>query len=55
MDCSEANIVALVKLLGSPLSTREILDLYFQYYQEAKAELARAEKPAKVEVNKRTW
>lgn len=55
MDCSKATIVALVKLLGSPLSTHEILDLYSQYYQETKVELARAEKPAEVEISKRTW
>lgn len=63
MDCFEANIVALVKLLGSSLSTREILDLYSQFYQEAKVELARTEKPtkadrppdAKVEIGTRPW
>lgn len=46
----KAKIVALVKLLGSQLSAREILDLYSQYYQEAEAELARVDRSTDTEV-----
>lgn len=51
----KAKAVALAKLLGSTLSTSELLEQYSHYYQEAIDELGKDEKPSTVTSFKRPF